>query len=320
MDQKKILTLADQPQTSLQLHTNPYIHAATSDSTRKAYRSDIRHYEQAGGRLPASPEDVIRYLLGFAGTLKPVTLSRRLIALRHWHRYQGFSDPTDHPAVQKTLKGIIRTHGKPPQKAPPFSTESLAVLARHLSRINDSAALRDRALILTGFWGAFRRSELVAIRADNCTWHTDHLDILVPRSKTDQESKGAICSVPKAPFPLCPLTAIRVWLDHAGITEGLIFRKIRQSSTTAEALPAQAVNLILKQRAEESGLPEADRLSSHSLRRGLATASSLAGASLPSIMRQGRWKSVKVVMEYIDAADRLRDNAAGKIIQAMDNQ
>src|SRR5207253_5347552 len=102
-------------QTNVALHseqnlttwvTNPYIAAATSNNTRKAYRSDIRHYEQSGGKLPATPEAITLYLQAFAERLNSRTLSRRLIALKHWHNYQGFPDPTVHPLVTKTMIAI----------------------------------------------------------------------------------------------------------------------------------------------------------------------------------------------------------------------
>jgi hypothetical protein len=93
--------------------TNPYLAAATSDNTRKAYRSDINHYEQSGGILPATPELIVHYLQIYATKLNSRTLSRRLIAIKHWHQYQGFPDPTVHPLVTKTMIGISRVHGKP---------------------------------------------------------------------------------------------------------------------------------------------------------------------------------------------------------------
>src|SRR5262245_20384177 len=101
--------------------SNPYIKAATSDNTRKAYRSDIKHYEQWGGLLPATPEKIIQYLQDYAARLNSRTLSRRLIAIKHWHTYQGFPDPTSHPLITKTMTGIMRIHGKPKEKTPPLS-------------------------------------------------------------------------------------------------------------------------------------------------------------------------------------------------------
>lgn len=227
------------------------------------------------------------------------------------------TDPTNHPALQKTLTGILRTHGRPTQKALPLTPDALQTISEHLIHKRDTTAIRDRALLLIGFWGAFRRSELTAIRVEHCIWHPDHLDILIPHSKTDQENQGVFCSLPEAHQPLCPMTALREWLDHANISEGWVFRSINQAGIQSEPLAAPAVNRLLKRHARNAGIPNARGLSSHSLRRGLATASSIAGASLPSIMRQGRWKSVGVVMEYIDAADRLRDNAAKRIVETL---
>jgi site-specific recombinase XerD len=102
------------------IHTNPYIIAATSENTRKAYQVDIRHFESWGGQLPTTTETIITYLQVFAAQLSPRTLARRLTALKNWHTYQSFPDPTQHPAVHKTLAGITRTHGKPKDKARPL--------------------------------------------------------------------------------------------------------------------------------------------------------------------------------------------------------
>jgi hypothetical protein len=100
--------------------SNCYQIAATSDNTRRAYQADIRHFETWGGQLPATTESILRYLHAFANTLKPRTLSRHVTALKQWHRYQQFPDPTDAPIVSKTLTGIARVHGKPKEKAPPL--------------------------------------------------------------------------------------------------------------------------------------------------------------------------------------------------------
>src|SRR3990172_3959943 len=122
------------PQRSTQklMPTNPFIHAATAENTRQAYRADQRHFEQSGGPLPATTEDIVTYLQTFAAKLNPRTLSRRLTALKHWHIYQGYDDPTQHPVVSKTLKGINNTYGKPKEKAPPLLPEQLRQLVKHL--------------------------------------------------------------------------------------------------------------------------------------------------------------------------------------------
>ena len=142
-----------------------YIEAATSDNTRRTYQSAIRHFEGWGGLLPANEGMVISYLLAHADCLNPRTLSLRLTALRQWHRFQKFPDPTDGTEVRKTLKGIERLHGQPKRKAKAFSLEHLESMIVRLDELDCLKNVRDRALLLVGFFGAFRRSELVGL---NC--------------------------------------------------------------------------------------------------------------------------------------------------------
>lgn len=298
------------------LVSNPYITAATSDNTRKAYRSDIQHFEQWGGRLPAAPESVISYLQCYAESLNPRTLARRLTAIKNWHTYQGFSDPTAHPAISKTLAGISRVHGRPKEKAYPLLPEDLLRIVVHLQEDHSLAGLRDNALLQMGFFGAFRRSELVAIQYEHIKWEKDGVEILLPQSKTDQTHAGQYCAIPYGKELLCPVNALKKWLEHTNIKEGFIFRRIfRNGELEKEGLTPLSVNHILKKRAEQCKISYADQLSSHSLRRGLASSASRSGAGLPAIMRQGRWKQVNTVMEYIEASERFSENAASSVLE-----
>lgn len=307
-------------QTTASWSSNPYIIAATSNNTRKAYRSDILHFEQWGGRLPASPEILVGYLQAFAENLNPRTLSRRLTALKHWHTYQGFPDPTQHPAIGKTLAGITRIHGSPKEKAWPLSPEDLLCIVTYLSDENTFASWRDIALLQIGFFGAFRRSELVAIQYEHITWQKSGIEIMIPHSKTDQNHEGQHCAIPYGRGKLCPIQALETWLKLSAIKAGPIFRRIFANGKLDEnALTPLSVNHILRRRAKESGLTCADKLSSHSLRRGLATSASRMGAGLPAIMRQGRWKQVNTVMEYIEASERFAENAASSVLNKMDS-
>jgi len=314
--------LANQPLRKVEtwpstaLVSNPYITAATSDNTRKAYRSDIQHFEKWGGRLPASAEAITLYLQYYAATLNPRTLARRLTALKNWHSYQGFLDPTAHPAIGKTLAGISRVHGRPKDKAYPLLPEDLLQIATHLQKENTLAAWRDNALLQIGFFGAFRRSELIAIQYENITWHKEGIEILLSHSKTDQTHEGQICAVPYGKDSLCPVSALKQWLQQANIQEGALFRRIfLNGEIETGGLTALSVNHILKKRAKQCHISYAEHLSSHSLRRGLATSASRSGASLPAIMRQGRWKLVNTVMEYIEASERFSENAASSVLQ-----
>lgn len=308
--------LAQEPKTIPIPYNNPYISAATSQNTRRAYQADIRHFEEWGGDLPARTEQILHYLQFFADKLNSRTLARRLTAIKNWHLYQGFRDPTQHPSISKTLAGITRIHGKAKNKAPPLLPEDLLLIVTHLAQEKTLSALRDNALLQLAFFGAFRRSEIVAICYEHISWQDQGIDILIPHSKTDQLNEGRFCAVPFGHEPLCPIQALKRWTEQAGITAGPIFRRIHAKYDIDEAaLTPLSVNHILQKRAKTAGLSQAKDYSSHSLRRGLATAASRDGASLPAIMRQGRWKNVNTVMEYIEAAQRFEENAASSVLK-----
>lgn len=296
---------------------NTYYHAATSQNTRKAYQADIRHFEQSGGPLPAKIDDILRYLHTFAAQLNPRTLSRRLTAIKHWHTFQNFDDPTNSPLVRKTLQGITNTHGKPKEKASPLLPDELRQLAEHLSQRDSLIGVRDNALLQIGYFGAFRRSELIAIHVEHIQRVKDGITILIPRSKTDQAGEGQTCAIPYGNNTmLCPVRALDHWLSRSKITTGPIFRGIdRWEKLQKKALTPLAVTLIIKRWMSACELPNAENFSSHSLRRGLATSASYKGASLTSIMRQGRWKHVNTVLGYIEEGQRFEDNAAAKVMQ-----
>lgn len=292
--------------------------AATSDNTRRAYQADIRHFESWGGQLPATTESILRYMHAFAEMLNPRTLSRRITALKQWHLYQHFPDPTAAPIISKTLIGITRIHGKPKNKAPPLLPEHLITISEYLLTQSTLASYRDNALLQVGFLGALRRSELVSIRMENIDWQPNGIEILIPKSKTDQLNVGQYCVIPYGNEELCAIYALKNWLEKADIKEGFIFRRIHRGNKVSNLnITADSVNEILKKHALAAGIKNAMDLSSHSMRRGLATTASRDGVSIPSIMRQGRWKQVGTVMEYIEAAQRFEENAAGQILQKL---
>jgi integrase len=210
----------------------------------------------------------------------------------------------------------MRTHGKPKEKAPPLLPEHLLKIVTYLNEEKTLRASRDRALLQLAFFGAFRRSEIVAICYEHLSWNEQGIDILIPHSKTDQTNEGRYCAVPNGNEQLCPVRALKQWLDQSKIKSGPIFRRIHPEGQLYEtALVPLSVSNILKKRARDAAIPESENFSSHSLRRGLATSASRDGASLPSIMRQGRWKNVNTVIEYIEAAQRFEENAAASILR-----
>lgn len=297
---------------------NPYITASTSDNTRKAYRQDIRHFITWGGLLPTTPDVIMQYLQAHASILNSRTIARRLIALKNWHIYQGFIDPTAHAAVKKTCLGIQRIHGKPKDKAPALGMEQLVQMVSYLKAQQSLAALRNSALLQLGFFGAFRRSELIQIKLCHLEFLSQGLEIQIPHSKTDQFHVGQVCAIPYGNELLCPITALQKWLEVSRIKEGAIFRRICHNKRVSEqTLSAQSLNLIIKSIAKACELPQAAKYSSHSLRRGFATSASQRGVSFPTLMRHGRWKNERTVFEYIEEGQRFEDNAAKMILHKL---
>ena len=192
------------------------------------------------------------------------------------------------------------------------------MLQNYLSKKLSILANRDNALLQVGFLGAFRRSELVAIRMENINWLADGIEILIPQSKTDQLNIGQYCVIPNGNGQLCAVRALKTWIKLANIKEGYLFRRIHRGNKISDVnITPDAVNAILKKHALAAGIENANNFSSHSMRRGLATTASRGGASLQSIMRQGRWKQVDTVMEYIEAAQRFQDNAAAQVLHKL---
>lgn len=288
-----------------------FLAAATSENTRRAYRSAIRHFLAWGGVLPSNEPAMIRYLLTYAQTLNPRTLALRLTALSQWHIHQGFADPASTPTVRKTLAGIERIHGKPKKKAKALPLEDLERIVTRLAGLDTLKAKRDNALLQVGYFGGFRRSEMVSLEVAHVAWEPEGIVITLPRSKTDQQGQGIVKAIPYGEGPCCPASALRTWLMAAGITSGPLFRPITKwGELGAEALHEGSVNTILATCATLVQLGYVPQLSSHSLRRGMATSAHRAGADFRDIKRQGGWRHDGTVQGYIEEAGRFQENAA----------
>lgn len=299
----------------LQLHRT-FLAAATSDNTRRAYRSAIRHFLAWGGVLPCDEAMVIRYLLAYAQTLNPRTLTLRLTALSQWHLHQRFPDPAATPTVRKTLAGIGRIHGKPRKKAKALPLEDLQAIIAHLASQDSLQAKRDNALLQLGFFGGFRRSEIVLLSIEHIVWERQGILITLPRSKTDQQGEGIVKAIPFGDGICCPASALRDWLAAAAISTGALFRMVNQWSVVgSKGLAAASVNSILARCATAAGLDYVPELSSHSLRRGMATSAYRAGADFRDIKRQGGWRHDGTVQGYIEEASQFEDNAAGMLLR-----
>jgi integrase len=218
--------------------------AEKAKSTRKAYGTDFRLFKvycdgKGVSALPASPETVAAYLATEAQNAKPSTIGRRVAAIRYAHKLANLDTPTDSEGVKATMRGIRRTFGGARNKKAP------AVAAKMHSMVATApeglAGLRDRALLLLGFAGAFRRSELVALDLADLEENETGLLVTIRGSKTDQERQGVVIAIARGDIA-CPVKALRAWLDAAGIEAGPIFRPIdRHGNLLPSRLTAQSV-------------------------------------------------------------------------------
>lgn len=296
-----------------------YLQAATSHNTRKAYRSAIRQFEKWGGRLPTDRDNLVRYLLAKADVLNCRTLDLHLTAISQWHHYQGLVDPVRDPLVCKTMEGIRRTHGQPKRKAKALRLEHIAQMVNYLRQLQDTKKkYRDIALVLTGFFGAFRRSELVALQVSDLRWESEGLLIRLPRSKTDQQGVGLLRALPYGMATCCPATAMKAWLNTANITSGPVFRPTnRWDQIHEKALAPGAINALLKTLGQACQFDFVPELSSHSFRRGLSTSAARERVDFELIKKQGGWKSDATVWEYIEEGQQLSNNASLILMEKM---
>jgi len=297
-----------------------FVRAATADNTRRAYASDLRHFHVWGGSIPASAESIAEYVAAHAKTLSVATLARRIVAIRRVHALRGLADPTKLELVRLTLRGVRRIHGRPQRRVAPLRIDQLSAIISELG--HSTRDIRDRALLLMGFAGAFRRSELTAINCDAIERAEQGVEIMLPRSKTDQEGRGRSVAIPRVGGPICPVAALDTWLQTAGIANGALFRPVNKSGNVLHCgLSASAVAIIVKQRVAQIGL-NPEHYSGHSLRAGFATAA--AGTGLPAwrIKRQTGHASDAVLGRYIREADPFRGIAtvwAGKVANLSSN-
>ena len=294
-----------------------YIRASKAESTIRGYRTDWRHFCQwCEGHglcpLPASPEIVASYIAEYASFLRVGSIQRRLNAIAEAHKTLGLESPTAAGIVKNTMKGIRRTLGTAAIQKTPALTDDI----RAMIQIADAGliGLRDRALILLGFAGAFRRSEIVGLDFGDCIFGKDGLTIALRRSKTDQEGHGRKIGIPYGSNPdTCPVRVLQSWLEQAALTSGPIFRSInRHGQVQPGGLSPADVARVVKKLAERAGL-DATKYAGHSLRAGHATSAAIAGASERSIMQQTGHRSVQMVRRYIRDGSLFRENSAGKL-------
>jgi site-specific recombinase XerD len=283
--------------------TRTYVDANRAASTRRAYASDWRDFlrwctAHNLHALPAAPETVALYITQLAEQRRVATVQRRLAAISQYHQDAGHATPTEDRLVRKTMSGIRRTHGVAPRRKAPTRTNLLRELVRDVPDTAEGA--RDRALLLAGFAGAFRRSELVALDRADVSFDPDGMRITIRASKTDQEQAGDTIGVPFGDqAETCPVRALRAWLAQLNDDRPAVFRRISRWGTPTRArLSAQSVALILKRRVAHLG-QDARAFAGHSLRAGFATSAAAGGAAERDIMQHTRHRSTEMVRRYI---------------------
>jgi site-specific recombinase XerD len=293
--------------------------AAAADNTKRAYSSDWADFAEwcevnRRQALPADPNDLADYIAALAGparNLKASTIHRRCSAISTAHRLAGYSSPLQGVA-RETMSGIRRTLGTAPDQVTPIGMDELRQMVHALP--HTTKGTRDRALLLLGFAGALRRSELVALDVSDVTDSPDGLLVMLGRSKTDQEEGGRTVGIPYGSHPgTCPVRAIRTWLEVAQIERGPIFRSVDQHGIIAPTrLADRSVARIIQSTAEKAGL-DPSKFAGHSLRAGLATAAAAAGVSEHDIARTTGHRSVAVLRRYVRTATVFERNAAGSV-------
>ncbi len=294
-----------------------YVAASRAESTNSVYRTGWAQFtawcdEHRVVALPAGADTVACFVADLARVAKPATIDLRLAAISAAHRAAGYESPTKEEAVRLVRRGVRRTLGTAQRQVRPVAVPELRAMLQGLD--TDPAGCRDRALLLLGFAGALRRSELVGLDVDDVTDGSDGLSVRLRRSKTDQEGAGRTVGIPYGSnLVTCPVRAWREWLELSGITEGAAFRPVdRHGHIGATRLSSPAVALVLKRHALRVGL-DASEVAGHSLRAGLATSAAAAGVPERVIAEQTGHKGTAMLRRYIRDGSLFRENAASAV-------
>lgn len=299
-----------------------YSRKSRSDATWRAYKNDWHQFESwcrsvALEALPAAPDTVAMFVASQADAgLSPSTVRRRLSAIRLVHLGAGQPSPHESLQVVEVMRGVVRNWGQPTEKKAPVLDDDIKRMADAVDP-ESAKGLRDRAILLFGFAGAFRRSELVALN----TWNLDEQDrgykVIIEKSKTDQDAEGQTIAILKQPdSPYCPVQALKDWLTVAEIERGALFRRMHRGDSIGNArLTAQSVALVVKDYARRVGL-DYSRYSGHSLRSGFLTSAAQNNANIFKMADQSRHRSFDVLREYVNAADVFDEHAAKDLLKS----
>lgn len=296
-----------------------FVTQSLSKNTLRAYSSDWKTFTawcELHNQivLPASPATVALYAAHLVRLgRRAATIDRHMSSIKHFHRWMKYSEsPTDTVEVETVLRGIRRTIGTDQQGKAPATTPTLRTLVEACP--DTLIGLRDRALLLIGFAGAFRRSPLVALDVADIAFRHEGLVIHIRKDKTDQEQQGRDIGIPYGSNPTtCPVRALRAWLDAAAITEGAVFRSFNRQRILKETrIYPEDVARIVKRRCKDAKI-DPTTYSGHSLRAGFVTSAAEAGVQERVIAEQTGHESMRVLRKYIRKGSLFRDNPAAKV-------
>ncbi len=294
---------------SLELETIKNLRNSKSTNTLRAYQSDYNDFSLFCSKngfqaMPTQPKILALYITHLASYSKYSTLKRRLASISIIHKTKGHYIDTKHPILVENLMGIKRTNGSNQKGKKPLLINNLKLLIKAIDKSKEKniRKIRDKALVLIGFSGGFRRSELVDIEYKDVEFVEEGVKIFVKRSKTDQSGEGMTKAIPYFDnINFCPVKALNKWVVEAELKEGKIFN-----------ISDKSVALIIKKYANYAGL-DAHRYAGHSLRSGFATSTAESGAEERNIMAMTGHKSTEMVRRYIKEANLFKNNALNKI-------
>jgi site-specific recombinase XerD len=293
-----------------------YAHADKAAATRRAYGTDFSIFrawceERRLVAIPASSATVAAFLAYEASrSVRASTIGRRVAAIRYAHKLASLYTPTDDERVKATVRGIRRTLGTTKSKKAPATAERLLAMAANTGA--GLKGIRDRALLLLGFAGAFRRSELVALDVSDIEETPDGMKVMIRRSKTDQEGAGQVIAIPFGKIA-CPIAALKQWIAVAGIQSGAIFRRVNRHGRVGGRLTDQSVSDLVKEHAARLRL-DPNQFAGHSLRAGFLTSAASRGASIFKMMDVSRHRSVDTLRGYVRDAELFKHHAGAGLL------
>ena len=305
---------------SLELETLKNLRSSKAANTLRAYKADFMDFsafcmKNGFNHMPTQPKILALYLTHLSGTSKFSTLKRRIASISVIHKMKGHYLDTKHPVIMENLHGIKRAKGSNQKAKKPILIKDLKEIINVIDQYISYSGLlemkksktvknkiRDKAIILIGFSGGFRRSELVNIDYEDVEFVAEGIKIFIKRSKTDQSGEGMIKAIPFFDNKTyCPVLALKRWIKFTEINSGKIFQ-----------ISDKSVALIIKKYASQAGL-DPNKYGGHSLRSGFATSAAESGAEERNIMAMTGHKTSQMVRRYIHEANLFKNNALNKI-------